>query len=238
MTTVLRQIALLLALLPMLALAQTPAPTTTTTAATATPTSATGPRLGIDYEVMPLPAPTYGHGGIEVAEVFSYACIHCAHFQPLVSAWKKHKPADVRWEYVPADFGGVWNTFARAYFAADRLHVLDKTHEAVFRAIHEEHAINSGEPEEVATLYASKFAVDHDKFLAAMNDATTNERLEHARQFVLATGIQGTPTLIIDGRYRITATADRGFAGMLATADYLIALERAAIKNAASHKTH
>ena len=111
--------------------------------------------------------------------------------------------------------------------------MLDKTHEAVFRAVHEEHAISSGTPEEIAGLYA-KFGVDHDKFLAAMNDPGTDQRLAHARQFVLATGIQGTPTIIIDGRYRISATVDRGFPGMLATADYLIALERAAIKKAAA----
>lgn len=216
---------LLLAFVPALALAQA-------TAAVDAGNPAT-PRLGIDYEAMPLPAPTYGHGGIEVAEVFSYGCIHCAHFQPLVTAWQKKLPKDVRWEYVPADFGGVWNVFARAYYAADRLHVLGKTHDAVFRAVHEEHAIANGTPEEVAAMYG-KFGVDPAKFLAAMNDPSTDQRLVHARQFVLATGIQGTPTLIIDGRYRISATVDRGFPGMLATADYLIALERAAIKKAAA----
>jgi len=216
----------LLALIPALAFAQTPASVVPAPAA-----DTAAPRLGIDYEVMPLPAPTYGHGGIEVAEVFSYACIHCAHFQPLVTAWKKNLPKDVRWEYIPADFGSVWNTFARAYFAADQLHVLAKTHEAIFRAVHEEHAVTSGTPEEVAAVYG-KFGVDPGKFLAAMNSPATDQRLAQARRFVLATGIQGTPTLVIDGRYRVTATADRSFQGMLATADYLIALERAAIRKA------
>jgi thiol:disulfide interchange protein DsbA len=214
----------LLALLPTLALAvQAPAP------ASVAPAASDGtPRLGIDYEVMPLPAPTFGQGGVEVAEVFSYACIHCAHFQPYVDAWMKHKPADVRWEYVPADFGTVWNTFARAYFAAAQLQVVGKTHAAIFRAVHEEHSAGNGTPEEVAALYG-KLGVDPVKFLAAMNNAVTTRRLGQARQFALATGIQGTPTIVIDGRYRITATADRGFPGMLATADYLIAQEHAAI---------
>lgn len=209
------------------ALAQSPPPMPPTAAASSA--AAATPRVGIDYEVMPLPAPTYRQGGIEVAEVFSYACIHCAHFQPLVTAWKNKLPKDVRWEYVPADFGPVWNTFARAYFAADQMHVLAKTHEAIFRAVHEEHAISSGTPEEVAALYG-KFGVAPNKFLTAMNSPATEQRLAHARQFVLATGIEGTPTLVIDGRYRVSATADRGFPGMLATADYLIALERAAIR--------
>src|SRR3546814_17622205 len=31
-------------------------------------------------------------GKIEVVEVFSYACIHCANFQPFVNNWKKAPP--------------------------------------------------------------------------------------------------------------------------------------------------
>jgi thiol:disulfide interchange protein DsbA len=186
------------------------------------------PRLGVDYEVLPLPAPTYGHGGIEVAEVFSYACVHCAHFQPLVTQWRKTQPKDVRWEYVPADFGGIWNTMARAYFAADELHSVEKTHDAVFRAIHEEHKLSAGTPEAVADLYQD-LGVNRAKFLAAMTDARTEERLRQARSFVLACGIDSTPTVMIDGRYRVRPTGDRGFQGMLDTIDYLVARERAAI---------
>lgn len=215
----------LLAFIPALALAQSTAPPA--------PADNGAIRPGVDYEEMPIPAPTYGRGKIEVAEVFSYGCIHCAHFQPLVTAWKKKLPNDVRWEYVPADFGGVWNAFARAYFAADRLNVLARTHDAVFRAVHEEHALASGTPEDIAQMYG-KFGVDANKFLAAMTDPAIDARLQHAREFALATGIEGTPTLVVDGRYRISATVDRGFPGMLATADYLIGLERAANKKAAA----
>ena len=205
------------------ALAQTPPPMLA---------NATMPRLGIDYEVMPIPAPTYGKGKIEVAEVFSYGCIHCAHFQPLVTAWKKTLAKDVRFEYVPADFGGAWHVFAQAYFAADRLKVLDKTHDAVFRAVHEQHLLAGTEPADIAAMYGN-LGVDQAKFLAAMNDPALQARLDHARQFALATGIEGTPTLIVAGRYRISATVDRGLPGMLATADYLVGLERAAAKKAA-----
>jgi thiol:disulfide interchange protein DsbA len=214
-----RRFLLALAILPAFALAQ----------ALPAPTAGGTPQPGVDYEVLPLPAPTYGHGGIEVAEVFSYACIHCAHFQPYVTAWKKKLPKDVRWEYVPADFGGVWSTFARAYFAADQMHVLDKTHEAVFKAVHEDHAISSGTPDEVAAMYGS-LGVDPTRFLAAMTNPATEQRLAQAHQFALSTGIEGTPTIVIDGRYRVTATG--GFDRMLATTDYLIAVERAAIKKA------
>ena len=97
------------------------------------------------------PQPTYGQGKIEVAEVFSYRCIHCAEFQPKVNAWKKSMPADVRFEYVPAVFGGTWDTFARAYFAAQVIGVQPRTHDAVFKAVFVDNAAGDGTLEDIAS---------------------------------------------------------------------------------------
>src|SRR5207342_2793656 len=93
---------------------------------------------------------------IEVAEVFSYACIHCSEFQPKVDAWLKTQPADVRYEYVPAVFQPVWEHFARAFLAAKLLGVLPRTHDLVFEAVHEDHAFKTGSLEEIADWYSSR----------------------------------------------------------------------------------
>lgn len=183
------------------------------------------PRLGIDYEILPTPQPTYSKGKIEVAEVFSYGCHFCAQFQPLVNDWRKTIPADVRWEYVPAAFGGSSDTFARAYFAAETLGVREKTHDAVFKAIFVDQAVKSGTPEEVADMYAT-LGVDRSKFLATMQSFGVTAKLAGAHQFALRTGIAGTPTLILNGKYRINVTRDRSFAGTIATLNFLLAKER------------
>src|SRR5213595_1767867 len=41
---------------------------------------------------------------IEVIEFFSYACPHCAHFEPLLGPWLKKLPADVQFRRIPALF--------------------------------------------------------------------------------------------------------------------------------------
>jgi thiol:disulfide interchange protein DsbA len=188
----------------------------------------TKPRPGIDYEVLPTPQPTYGQGKqIEVAEVFSYACIHCSEFQPLVDAWLKNLPSDVRYEYVPAVFQPVWEHFARGFLAARILGVQPRTHDLVFKAVHVDHAFKIGSLEEIADWYSSH-GVNRDKFLATMNSPEVDALLDRAKQFALRTGIQYTPTLIIAGKYRLNVQGDRGFAGLLATADFLLAQERAA----------
>lgn len=191
------------------------------------------PRLGIDYEVIPTPQPTFGQGKIEVAEVFSYTCIHCAQAQPAISAWTKRKAADVRFEYVPAIFGGVADNFARAFFAAQAMGVLEKTHDAAFRAVFIEKKIRNGSLEEIADLYAG-MGVDRAKFLATMNSFAVTSKLAKARQFSLRTGVNATPTFIINGKYRAMNTRDRGHDGLLATIEFLVAKERAAAKKPAA----
>jgi thiol:disulfide interchange protein DsbA len=212
---------------------ETPAaPATATEVASTLPTpppappTGEAPRLGVDYEILEAPQPTWGRGKIEVVEVFGYTCPHCAHFQPEVNAWHKALPADVRFEYVPAAFGGAWDALAKAFYSAEALGVRERTHDAVFDAIHNKNALKGITDEDVADLYAS-LGVDRARFLAQMTSFGTNAKIAKARQFATRTGVTGTPTMIVNGKYRVNVTQDRGFKGMLAAVDYLVALERA-----------
>lgn len=214
------------------AAAETPAPAAPATPAAAPapqpamPDPANAPREGIDYTVLPEPQPTFGTGGIEVAEVFAYTCIHCANLQPAVNAWKPTLASDVRFRYVPAAFGGPSDNFARGFFAAETMGLLDKTHDGVFKAFFVERKFQTGSVEEIADHYASQGA-DREAFLSTMNSFAVTAKVNRARQFAQRTNVQATPTMIINGKYSANTTADRGPEGLLATIDYLVALERA-----------
>ena len=184
------------------------------------------PVAGKDYIVLAAAQPTWGTGGIEVAEVFSYSCIHCAEFQPMVNAWKKKLPADVKFVYVPAVFGGVWDNSARAFFAAEALGVQPRTHDAIFKAFFIDRSVKSGSVEDLADVYA-RLGVDRKKMLETMNGFTVSSKLNRARQFALRAGVNATPTLIVNGKYRITA---KSLENSLQVADFLIQKERAAKK--------
>jgi thiol:disulfide interchange protein DsbA len=205
------------------------APAPAAAAPAAVDPNAPAPRLGTDYEVIAVPQPTWNpaDGRIEVAEVFSYMCIHCAEFQPNVNTFKPGLPADVRWVYVPAAFGGVWNESAKAFFAAETMGVQERTHDAVFNAIFVGKQITAGKPEEFVALYG-KLGVDKAKFQAIMSSFGITAKLNRAHQFALRTGVNATPTIIINGKYRVSITQDRGAKGMLDTVTYLVAQERAA----------
>lgn len=182
------------------------------------------PRAGHDYVQIADGKPWAGRPGrIEVAEVFGYSCPHCAHFEPLLKAWKARQQGDVDFVPVPAAFGGVWDTWARAWFAASDLGLLARTHDAVFAAIHENGQLpRNPSAQELATFYAG-YGVDADRFRAAMADPSVDARMRQAREFAVAAGVEGTPTLIVDGRYRVTAPT---LEDSLRVADWLVERER------------
>ena len=186
------------------------------------------PREGIDFEVLSSPQPTFTQGaGIEVAEVFSYTCIHCANLQPKLNTWKANLAPDVRFVYVPAVFGGVGDNFARGYYAAEATGQVDKTHDDLFRAVLIERKFQTGSEDEIADWYAG-YGADREAFLSTMRSFAVTGKLNRARQFALRTGVNSTPTMIVAGKYRAVATGDRGMEGLLATVDWLVMRERGA----------
>src|SRR5690606_30215416 len=87
-------------------------------AAAIPPPAGPEPRPGTDFSVIDPPMPlSPSPGRIEVAEVFSYTCIHCASIQTKVTPWKAALPADVEFRYVPMAHGAV-EPIARAFYAA------------------------------------------------------------------------------------------------------------------------
>lgn len=197
--------------------------------------AATGapPVEGTDYVVIANGEPFEpANGQVEVVEVFGYTCGHCANFQPMVGAWKARLPADVRFTYVPAPFGGFWIPYAKAYYAAQALGVAEQTHDAMFGALHlsRELPIQNATPEQIGRWYASHADVDAKEFAATMQSFGIDARLKRAEDFIRRSGVDGTPTLIVAGKYRVTG---RSLAENLRIASHLVQRERAAREGAA-----
>ena len=162
-------------------------------------------------------------GRIEVVEVFAYWCPHCAEFQPLVEAWARKLPHDVRFSYLPAAFDP-GDSYARAYFAALDLHALPRLHDALFDAVHATQLLaRNATVGEIAWFFGQQ-GVPAERAIRAMTSAATDRRLQQAHDFELRSGVEGTPTLLINGRYRVQG---RDHEDLLRNADALIAQLRA-----------
>lgn len=164
-------------------------------------------------------------GTIEVAEVFGYTCPACARFEPMIATWKAKLPADVRVRYVPAPFGGPWIPYARAYFAGEALGITAEAHPRVFRALHEAGELpRNPTVDELASFHAG-MGVPVARFHAAYAAPAVDTQLERARAFIERSGVEGTPAIVVNGKYRVLGSS---YEDMLRITEHLIARERAA----------
>ena len=149
-------------------------------------------------------------GRIEIAEVFGYVCPFCASVQPTVSAMHAKLPPDVHMVYVPAAFGAMWDNYAKAYYAAEAMGLVDKTHDAMFRAIHIDQTLKGergmDKPEDIAAFYAN-YGANPGQFLNSMQSFAVATKINRARQYMteaFANGDQmGTPAFVVAGKYRV-----------------------------------
>lgn len=123
-------------------------------------------------------------------------------------------------------FGGIWEIYARVYYTAEAMGVVDTTHDALFKALHTERR-QIGKLEDIADFYA-EHGVDREQFLSTIDSFVVNSKIGEARTRVAGYGVEGTPTIIVAGKYRVMAPREGGYPRMLAVTDALIERERAA----------
>ena len=177
---------------------------------------------GEHYRLIDDPPRRRPEDAIAVTEFFSYGCVHCRTFEPLVADWKSDLPDDVRFERSPVSFSAAWAMLAKTYFALEQAGGLEANHERIFRAIHD-NGRQFRTSEDIADFVAGR-GIERQAFLDAYNSREVRRRAaeQDARQRRLA--IATTPTMVVADRYAVTMDAGRRAA--LEIVDHLIDLER------------
>lgn len=186
------------------------------------------PQEGKDYALIDTPDLPTGDK-VQVTEVFGYGCPHCNALQPHLAAWEKKLPTDVQFNYMPAAFGPgpahCWDEFARGFYAMQAMGVpIAKFHDGVYKAVWAGAGF-TGDCSIVPKAFAS-FGVDPQAFSATAQSFAVTAKVGQAHDQILRWGIDSTPTVIIDGKYRVLEQVDSGPDGMLHTIDWLIAKQR------------
>jgi thiol:disulfide interchange protein DsbA len=167
-------------------------------------------------------------GVIVVEEFFNYICPACNAFEPLFVAWAAKLPSDVKLVHVPASFRADFVQYAKAYYAAQTLNVAEKSHAAVYQAIHRARTLPAEgqrpDDEKIAAFYAD-YGVDAQQFLAVMRSFAVDVKVRRAADHMTRVRIPSTPSVVINGRYLVRGNS---YQDMLRIADYLIEKERAA----------
>ena len=195
-------------------------------AASAVPSLAAEPPKpggGEAYDLVNPPHATNDPSKVEVLEFFWYGCPHCYHFEPSVKAWLKTKPANVVFIRQPAVFNPHWAAHAKAFFTAESLGVLDKVHDDFYDAIQNKKETLESEAD-LAKFFAAH-GVKEDDFHKAYKSFAVDAKMRQAETLAPSYGIDGTPSLIVNGKYRIAAGKAKSFEKMIETLNLLVKQE-------------
>ncbi|MEE8338819.1 MAG: thiol:disulfide interchange protein DsbA/DsbL [Xanthomonadales bacterium] len=168
------------------------------------------------------PAP---EGATELVEVFSYMCSHCNTFEPYINSWAKRNADNVKFSRIPVVFGRkAWEIYARAFVTAQMMGLGDDVHAALMDKLWKEKAVMRS-MEDLAGFY-SNFGVESKTFLATSKSFAVDARMRKEQRLVQTYGIRATPSLVLNGKYRISGNAAvPSFDVMLDVVDYLVASE-------------
>ena len=189
---------------------------------------------GVHYELI---EPAI-HAGISdrvvVTEFFSYGCGHCYNFEPLLESFESRLPDGVVVQRTPV----IWNNnsgmklLAKTYYAVEVLDVFEPVHGAVFNTIHRQRKRLSS-PEAVRAVFVEN-GVDAKDFDRAFGSFGIDSMVRQAAARTEGARVQGTPSLMVNGKYRIDTRQAGSQANMLKIAAFLADKELARLERAAS----
>jgi thiol:disulfide interchange protein DsbA len=220
------------------------ASTTAPAAVAATPFVDNGKWVaGKNYFLIDPVQPTSHPGKIEVTEVFSYGCPACNAFHATADQIARSLPPDAVMTYLPAAFrpDENWPVYQRAFYAAQALGLAEKSYDAMFDATWKTGELASYDLkagtlkpkddwitiDDIAKFYASKYGVDPKEFVAIANSFAVNTKMKRADDEVKALGVDGTPSMVVNGKYRFDASSAGGYPQTVELTQWLVAKEAA-----------
>lgn len=171
-------------------------------------------------------APVDAPGGqIEVIEFFSYGCVHCKNFEPIMEAWIKTLAKDVKFRRVHVGFQSSFEPLQKIYYTLEAMgQVNDTLQNKVFKALQDERK-RLDQPD-VLFPWIKQQGLDQAKFEATYKSFGVATQVRRAVQLQEAYKVEGTPALGIAGRYYTDGSMARGFEPMIKIANTLIEQER------------
>ena len=181
---------------------------------------------GVHYFLINPAQPTgLAAGKIEVTEVFSYACPGCNRFYPVVDRLRSSLPINAVMDYLPASFrpDEDWPMFQRAYLTARELGIDQRTHDAMFDAVWKTGELAVFDPAtqrvkrpaptiaDAAQFYAKAAGVKPETFVATAGSFAVDVKVRQADELIRTYGVSETPTIIVNGKYRLNPVSAGGY---------------------------
>lgn len=178
---------------------------------------------GIEFIQLNSPVKTVNPDKVVVTEMFWYGCPHCFQLESYMQKWKQSIPEGVEFQEVPSVLNPSWMEHARAFFALDMMGVRAKVHSKLFNAIHVQNKrLNSLD---TLSTFVAGLGVDEQQFREHYHSFPVDTKVRKSRNKERKYGHRGVPAIIINGKYRTSASMAGGNARMVQVVDYLVEKE-------------
>lgn len=164
---------------------------------------------------------------VVVIDGFGYPCPACRRFLPYMDGWKAELEDFVEVRHMPVVLQPGWELFARAYYTAEVMGIADESHEAMFRALHDERR-QFRSFDDIAAFYAD-YGVEPETFVNTSQSFAVDARMRQNRNDVRKYGIRGTPSVIVQGKWRVSPNGFGSYDEMVDVIAFLVDREAEAL---------
>jgi protein dithiol oxidoreductase (disulfide-forming) len=180
----------------------------------------------VEYAVLDQPVATSNPDKVVVNEMFWYGCPHCFHLEPFVEKWSKTIPDGVVLERMPSVLNPGWIEGARAFFALKVMGENDKVHSKLFKAIHlQRQRLNNVD---AFAKFVADLGIDEKQFRENYHSFLVDTMIRKNRKKERKYGYNGVPTIIVNGKYRTSASMAGSNERLFEVVNFLVNKELAA----------
>ena len=176
------------------------------------------------YQILDNPTVTRNSSKVEVVEVFWFGCNHCYALESYIQPWKRNLPNDVDFWKSHITWNAQAETHARLFYSAKALGIEEKAVPAAFTSIWREGRNLLGNSE--VEYFFKGFGVEKERYLSVSNSFGVNNAVKQADNRMRQWAVTGVPTLIVNGKYKVSGTREIGTSKLLDVVNFLIEKER------------
>lgn len=155
-----------------------------------------------------------------VVEFFSLGCPHCAHLEPALDKWLATKPANVKFDRIPATWNTHFEFLGAVFFALQATGQDKKLVPALFDYIHVQKKKIENIDDAVAFVKAQ--GGDAEKFRAAFNSSDRKAELEKSESLFMAYQLRGVPAILVNGQYTVSVSQAGSEEELFEIVDFLL----------------
>ena len=117
-----------------------------------------------------------------------------------------------------------WAPHARIFYTLEAVGEIDRLHQRVYYGYHVEE-LPMSKPDVMAE-WAAKNGIDRQKWLDAYSSPEVERKVQRARELTRLYNVQGTPTLVVDGRYLTSGNMAETLPGVIPILEDLVRMAR------------